>query len=81
MTLDPETHRITIQAREFGDGDFPRGARGRNWTIRVGDIDDAQWAAALAAGPDAPNVDLLHREAWDAARKEGEPLWSELSDG
>jgi hypothetical protein len=78
MAIDPETRRVLAQSREFGDGDFPRGPRGAGWPRREHDIDTTDWAALLAGGMPGEEQDRMHRDWWDAAGQEGDPLWPEV---
>lgn len=64
MAMDPETSRITMQDREFGDGDFPRGLRGLSWPIRQGEIPANVWADIMAGVLTGPEIDEIHRACW-----------------
>ena len=79
LALDPETCRVTMQTREFGDGDFPRGPRGAGWPRRETDIRAADLTAILRAEISPAEVDELHRAWWDQARTDPrDPLWPEV---
>lgn len=69
LAYDPETTRITAQAREFGDDDFPRGGRGRGWAIHEIDIPEDVWQRMLlgADGGGFPpeEQDAMHRDWWE----------------
>ncbi|MBP2323345.1 hypothetical protein JOF56_003730 [Kibdelosporangium banguiense] len=75
MSLDPETRRVTLQTREFGDGDLPRGLRGQGWPIRQAHIDETTWDALLAGELTAVQQDDLHRTLWT---ENGATAWPDL---
>lgn len=64
LALDPETFRVTMQDREFGDGDLPRGLRGSGWSFREGEISEFDWDLVLAGMLDEDELDDLHRRTW-----------------
>lgn len=64
LALDPETLRVTMQDREFGDGDLPRGLRGHGWSFREGEVSDFDWDLVLAGMLDNDELDELHRRIW-----------------
>ncbi len=72
MALDPETERVTMQDREFGDGDFPRGLRGQGWPTREGDISEEDWEGILSGSFDWERVNDIHRSTWS---ENGEAPW------
>lgn len=72
LAMDPETDRVVMQDREFDDGNFPRGRRGRDWARREADIDEDQWARLLAGQLPPDEQDQLHQETWT---KSGETAW------
>ena len=67
LAQDPETGRITAQKREFGDGDFPRGARGRGWPRRDLDVPTEELTKVLNAAYAGEVVDEVHERWWEAA--------------
>ncbi len=67
LALDPETRRVTMQDREFGEGDFPLGLRGLGWPIRLAEISEDEWDAILAGDLTGDAVDRIHRAAWTEA--------------
>jgi len=75
MAMDPETRRITMQDREFAEGDFPLGLRGLDWPIRMGEISDEDWAKMLAGTLSNDEVNVLHRATWT---KNGATPWPSL---
>lgn len=75
LAKDPETDRVTAQAREFGDGDFPRGARGRDWPIRQTAVPAKAWRALLSADLSPSEQDDAHRQWWTQAAPEGVDPW------
>lgn len=77
MALDPETFRISVQDREFVDGDLPAGLRGLRWPKRETDVDDAEYNRLLQGTPVMPGAEMdeVHVRWWDEARSDGEPLW------
>lgn len=81
MACDPETRRVLVQDRPFGEGDFPPGKRGAGWPQREGDVNKGLFTKVVRGTTDAPgqpDSDRLHREWWDAARPAGAPLWPDL---
>jgi hypothetical protein len=78
MACDPETRRVLIQTREFGEGDFPPGLRGAGWPQRELDVPTEEVDAILAGGLSGKQLDRLHRAWWDEAGDEEDPLWPEL---
>ena len=78
MAIDPETRRVMVQAREFADGDFPRGLRGVGWPMRELDVDAATWDGILANKIIEDEADTVHRSWWNAAARPGQPAWPYL---
>lgn len=78
LALDPETRRVLVQSREWGDGDFPPGLRGLDWPRRELDVDQADLDAILAGSIDFAAVDQLHRSWWNEAGPEDGPQWPDL---
>ncbi len=72
LALDPDTLRVTMQDREFSDGDFPRGLRGVDWPQREGEIPEETYAAILSGDLPGKEVDAIHRTLWT---KGGETAW------
>lgn len=67
LAQDPESGRITAQAHEWQDGDFPPGPRGQGWRRRQLDVDDEVWRDVLS-GKTSPNKqDELHLQWWAEA--------------
>lgn len=64
LALDPETLRVTMQDREFGDSDFPRGLRGQGWATREGEIDEEVYKEILSGNMPPEENDKIHRELW-----------------
>ncbi len=64
MAMDPENSRITMQDREFGDGDFPPGLRGLDWPLREGTVADHDWANIMAGVLTGDEVNAIHRNCW-----------------
>jgi hypothetical protein len=64
LSLDPETERIAIQEREFDDGSFPRGRRGKSWPQRKGHVRESEWRRLLAGGMSLEEQDAFHLAAW-----------------
>lgn len=75
LAMDPETGRVLLQPREFADGDFPRGLRGRDWPTRTGELDQKTWDQLLAGELTPPEQDDLHRDLWT---KNGATPWPTL---
>ena len=75
LALDPETRRVLVQDHEFADGDFPAGLRGLDWPRRELDVPASQLAGILDGSLSGAEVDRLHRDWWDQARGEGDPMW------
>jgi hypothetical protein len=75
MALDLETRRVLVQDRDFGEGDFPPGLRGAGWPQRTLEVPAAEFAAILEGSISGSEVDRLHRDWWDRARGEGDPMW------
>lgn len=75
MALDPETRRVTMQDREFGDGDLPPGLRGLDWPKRQADIDEEAWQGILAGTLTGDEVNQIHRSAWT---ENGDTPWPSL---
>ena len=75
MALDLETRRVLAQDHEFSDGDFPPGLRGASWPQRTLEVPKAEFASVLEASVPGAEVDRLHRDWWDKARGEGDPMW------
>ncbi len=67
LTRDPETDRVSMQLREFSDGDFPPGKRGRGWPIRVGEIDADIWPLLLSGELPPDEQDSIHEDTWNEA--------------
>ncbi len=67
LSLDPETLRVTMQDREFSDGDLPRGLRGTGWSFREGEVEDSDFDLVLAGMLDDDELDELHRNTWSAS--------------
>lgn len=65
LAQDPETERITAQDREWSDGDFPPGPRGRGWPRREADIDENVWAALMLGEIPPSEQDELHQTWWN----------------
>lgn len=78
LALDPEERRVMVHPREWSDGDFPRGKRGVGWPRRELDVDAALLEALLRAECTPEEQDRIHRQWWDDAAMEGDPLWPEL---
>lgn len=78
MAMDPETRRVLVQTREIGEFDFPPGPRGVGWPQREGELDDDIMAAALSGTLSGPELDKVHREAWNRAGGPDDPDWPEL---
>lgn len=74
MALDPETLRVLLQLREFSDGDFPPGRRGLGWSVRQGEVSEAELVRVLDGSISADANDNFHREAWSHA---GATPWPE----
>lgn len=74
LALDPETRRVAMQDREFGDEDFPRGTRGLSWPQREATIDEETWTRLLAGALPYHEQDALHRDLWTA---NGDTPWPE----
>lgn len=69
MTFDPETERIALLDSEPGDGNFPRGKRGRGWEVRQSVMDEGVWADLMASRLAPDEQDDLHQRLWmEAAR-------------
>lgn len=64
MTFDPETERIALLDEEPGDLNFPRGPRGRGWTVRAGTMDPAPWDDLMAGRLTPDEQDELHQRLW-----------------
>ena len=64
MAQDPENGRITMQDVPFGESSFPRGARGRGWPQRTGELDDEVWRKLIAAELTPDEQDEVHQDAW-----------------
>lgn len=82
LTLDPETHRVSVQNRPFEVYDFPPGRRGRGpdgkgWEIRQHKTDAKLYADLLRASVEQDEQDRLHRQWWTDADPKGEP-WRPL---
>lgn len=69
LAKDPKTGRIVMQAREFGEGNFPPGDqfRGAIWPILEGEIPEDVWAQMMSGQLPADEQDRIHRELWMAA--------------
>lgn len=78
LALDPETRRVLVQNREFGEGDFPPGLRGNGWPQRQLDAPADEFEAILAGTVSDSELDRLHRTWWNQAGREGEPTWPTL---
>ena len=72
MTMDPETRRVALQDREFGDGDFPPGLRGLGWPQREGELHDDAYAAIMEGGLTAEQINDIHRTCWS---QNGDTPW------
>ncbi len=79
LAMDPETRRVTVQDHEWQDGDFPPGLRGAGWPRRELDVPAQTFTKLTKATLDADQQDRFHRDWWDQARKEGEPVWPLLA--
>ncbi|WP_394620958.1 hypothetical protein JNUCC0626_18245 [Lentzea sp. JNUCC 0626] len=64
LALDPEDRRVLVQAREFAEGDFPRGLRGLDWPVREADVDETTWAALLSGELTPEEQNAFHRTLW-----------------
>lgn len=64
MTRDPETERVALLDSEPGDGNFPRGLRGRGWEVRRGEIPEEAWNALMDATLTPDEQTALHLETW-----------------
>lgn len=64
MTRDPETERIALLDSEPGDGNFPRGLRGRGWETRKGEVTETEWDDLMAARLTPDEQTALHHKAW-----------------
>lgn len=64
LAMDPDTFRIAMQDREFGDADFPRGLRGLDWPLREAEISEEEWEGILAGTLPGDEVNAIHRDAW-----------------
>ena len=67
LAQDPETGRITAQDHEFGDGDLPRGARGRGWPRREVDVPTGTFTKVCRASLSGDAVDAAHLRWWEEA--------------
>lgn len=74
LTLDPESLRVTMQNREFQDGDFPRGIRGVGWPIREGKIEAEVYERVMTGNLPSEENDKIHRDLWS---KNGPTEWPE----
>ena len=75
MAMDPETRRIALQDREFGDSDFPPGLRGLGWPQREGHITQEEWDGIMAGTLTGDEVDEIHRRTWT---ENGDTPWPSL---
>ena len=75
LALDPETLRVTMQDREFSDGDFPSGLRGLDWPIREADIPEEIWQGILSNSLTGDEINAAHRNAWT---ENGATAWPNL---
>ncbi len=78
MAMDPETRRVLLQTREFGEFDFPRGIRGAGWPQREGELTDDVMEAVLGGTLGGRELDRIHRETWNRAGGPDDPDWPEL---
>jgi hypothetical protein len=78
MAMDPETRRVLAQLEFVERTQLPPGLRGDGWPVRTTDINASLWTRMMHAGVKPETQDRLHREWWDQARAEDEPLWSLL---
>ena len=67
LSRDPQTDRVTAETREWSDGSFPAGARGRGWALRETDADEDTWAAMLAGELSPSEQDTVHQQWWNQA--------------
>lgn len=81
LALDPETRRVTAQAREFRDGDFPPGLRGAGWPRAQINAGNGVLDRILDGSMEGHEVDASHRGWWNAAQTKGKPQWPLLPDG
>lgn len=64
LALDPETHRVVMQDREFLHHDLPSGLRGLNWEKRKAKISKKLYEHLLGPDFDWDDSDRIHRELW-----------------
>lgn len=67
LAKDPETGRVTAQARDWQDGDFPPGLRGQGWERRELDVEDDTWRELLDGRRTPREQDDLHLDWWARA--------------
>lgn len=75
MAMDPETRRISMQDRDFGEMDFPPGLRGLDWPMREGTITLEEWDGILTGSLSWDEVNAIHRSTWT---KNGATPWPSL---
>jgi hypothetical protein len=79
LAMSPFDQRVLAQTRPIHrPTDLPRGAGGEGWAMRETDVDDRLFETLLHAQMSGDEMDRLHREWWDQARREGDPLWPDL---
>ena len=67
LAQDPETGRITAQARDWQDTDFPPGARGKGWKRREAEVPTGTFTKTMRASLSGEAVDAAHLRWWEEA--------------